>query len=725
MPQLVRVGRGMSPEPSGGAAVGAFSLVEISDDAITTGRPQPLKDGNSIFSPFVDSTGRHWLFEIDGATKAVLGSLQLSTAHIGIQDDHLGSIGLCITPGGGKLVVYAGHNTDNLLRFRYSADGTLAGFGSEYTVDVGAVTVYPQLYVLPSGKIICWFRDATDYWSAITTNGEGSAAGNWSARRRVITSPNQMYANLNINGDNTTIGLAGDQPNLGNSKPYIFEVDWSTGAVSSLSGIVSNFLTSSPKAVASAPSDCALFFDPGTESAGIGDWDQFGGVVLGVREANSQFSKRYYMTPPADPADRFDRTEWTQTEIFAGVGHGGSGYGVGDLHDPPYSYQGELASLETPGLENPTILSSRMFRNEWSLDAIRSDAADGTGPWKKVMHYHSMLRGSSDLMGRPVTVANSPDFGFYESTPFREYDGANWDSRLLMPRIDTVAGRAPILDVETDWNWPEYSTFALQLATVGAEPFGAEVTGGADKLKFFIHRNILYFDPKSYATPQDANTDNVYTCEVTLTGNGGHQVTHTFNITITSALASRTNRLTKTHAFNDDAAWNKVGVDVPSSIQTDPFGGSQACRIRQDTTNVNHNINQSKTLTASTEQTISVWAKADGARFLGIAGGTGAGNPGFKAIFDLIKGDYVSRGSASPALELTDYGVYHDPAWGADWWLCWITAATQSTSAAQVAFSVQAYSSPGSIEVGLTTNRILLYGAQLANGTIGNYQDVA
>ncbi len=703
---------------SGSESVDAFSLVQISSDAITTGRPQPLKHGNSIFFPFVASTGHHWLYEIDATTKAVLNTLQLSTDFAGVQDDHSGSIGLLLTPGGGLLVVYAGHNTDDLIRFRYSANATIAGFGAEYSIDVGGATTYPQLYLLPSGRIICWFRRQTTMWAAVTTTNEGSAAGQWSNVRQVIESPNQLYANLNANGNDTTIGLAGDQPNLGSSQPYIFEVDWSTGNVSSLSGVVSNFLNSTPKLTASAPSDCEVFFTPGaTESAGIGDWDQFGGVVLGVREENSQFSKRYYCTPPANSANRLDPAEWTFTPMFD------SYYGVGIDHDPAYSYFGEIGSLETPGLDNPTVLASRCRRNVWSLDMLRSEAADGTGPWNKVMHYDSMPRSSTDLMGRPRTITNSSDFGYYKATPFNDY--TDWDSVLIFPRITSIGSSAPTISVNTNWNYPEYSTFALPLTVAGGVPFGAEVTGGADQALFFIHNNTLYMNPKAQASPEDGNTDNVYTCEVTLTSLSLQQSVVTFNVTIQSALAARTNRLSKSHSFND-AAWTKTGCTVPATALTDPLGGSNACRIVQAADfGVHHRVQQTITLAAATKQTLSVWAKYDGARFLGIAAGAGTGNPGFKGIFDLIKGDYVSRGDATNALALDDYGIFHDPAWGADWWFIFLTATTTTTSSGSVTFSVQDYSAPNSTEDGLTANRVQLYGAQLANGTVGNYQDVA
>lgn len=692
-------------------SVGSFSLVAGPTDAIYTGNTSALQDGNSIFAPHVAQNGHQWLYEYDAGSFATLNTLELSAAYAGTKDDHLGSISIVKTPLGAKLVCYAGHAQDSVVRFRRSSDGTIAGFGSEYTSTVPEVTTYPELFVQAStGYIFCTVRgDLYGYWISKSTD-DGLT---WSTWKKFVSSSNQMYINPYWSGADTLYMTANDNPTGSAAHPYCLEVNVSTQDVVSGAGTISNYGTS-----AAAIASCSDFYVPsGSQNAGGGgNWDAFGGTIIGVRSSDNQFTSRYYATPPSNfAADKFDTTKWTFTKICD------AGYGTGDTAPTPYQYNGEGGPSQETGLTKPRAFFSRMFLGKFWVEQWECATADGTGAWSQTRYFGSKNRGLTDIMGRPLSVDGSDG-----RVPFLLVDGTfdtytNFNTVYKAPRI-TVGSKVPTLSIPTAYSQPEWK--ALQVTLPAADAAGYGITGGADAALFNIYGNTLFLKAQSFAAPADANADNIY--EVTITAKswgGAGSADFNFTVTITSASLSASNGLTKTHLFNN-AAWTKTAVTASDGTgeTTDPFGGSNASKIIDTATTNVHRISQNKTLSSSTQNTNSIYLKKGSGLSYARLRQTNGGGGVWGGVFDIQRGNFISE--VDGGLALDSFGIF---ALSNNWYRLWITFTTGTVSGGAwlCDFSGSTTPSGSATEAGNTGLYTYAYGAMTSPGALSAYADVA
>jgi hypothetical protein len=156
---------------------------------------------------------------------------------------------------------------------------------------------------------------------------------------------------------------------------------------------------------------------------------------------------------------------------------------------------------------------------------------------------------------------------------------------------------------------------------------------------------------------------------------------------------SRTNLITYSEQF-DNAAWTKTNATVTANYAISPDGYTNADKFIPNTINSIHSINQ--TGFASNAYTFSVFAKADGETTFSMW----LLNNTVRALFDLSNGTIILSTVTSSKIE--DYGN--------GWYRCSVYSSTAGTTAA-------IYSRTGGVFIGNDSDGILLYGAQLEQGS--------
>lgn len=187
------------------------------------------------------------------------------------------------------------------------------------------------------------------------------------------------------------------------------------------------------------------------------------------------------------------------------------------------------------------------------------------------------------------------------------------------------------------------------------------------------------------------------------------------------------NLLWNTGVFNTVTSTNNAVSYGPTTLSTDPFGGTYSTLIAETTANSPHSVTSRifPYTRANTNYTFSVYLKkGNGATAPNIIQlfilGSGFAVAGF-ANFNILTGTIVRIGSAAVSASITDAGN--------GWWRCSITQipnAGVEGSVATVAFTNNVdVTSRAASYVGQTTSNVFAYGMQVEEGTsVTSYQDI-
>lgn len=107
--------------------------------------------------------------------------------------------------------------------------------------------------------------------------------------------------------------------------------------------------------------------------------------------------------------------------------------------------------------------------------------------------------------------------------------------------LDTGNSRLPILWAPPDLIAPTITSTnavtlpagaAMSLTLTADEPVTWSIIGGADQSKFTLTGNVLSMPAKSYLSPTDADSNNVYVVTVRATDRGSNTASQTINVTV-------------------------------------------------------------------------------------------------------------------------------------------------------------------------------------------------
>lgn len=172
------------------------------------------------------------------------------------------------------------------------------------------------------------------------------------------------------------------------------------------------------------------------------------------------------------------------------------------------------------------------------------------------------------------------------------------------------------------------------------------------------------------------------------------------NLLLASQDFAQQNRFARSNAF-DDSAWTKTRATVTGG-QSDPFGGSTAFKLAEDTSNNTHFTSQSLSVTGGLPLVFSVYAKAAERSWLALSW---AGITIATAYFDLQNGVVGSSSGTSAPTNLTITSV------GNGWYRC--SAVFTPTTGTSSFFVLSATANNTASYTGTTGSGILIYGAQL------------
>lgn len=166
---------------------------------------------------------------------------------------------------------------------------------------------------------------------------------------------------------------------------------------------------------------------------------------------------------------------------------------------------------------------------------------------------------------------------------------------------------------------------------------------------------------------------------------------------------SRTNLVTYSSDYTN-AAWSKTNITVTATANIAPDGTQTSSLIVPSVTSSIHRVNSTSTVVSSTVYTYSLYAKAQGYRYLYINGAASA-NQG-KVCFDLQTGTIAATSSGTGAIVSIGNG----------WYRCFITATSNSTSAAPFVQVNNSGLADDTTFAGDGYSGIFIWGAQLEAG---------
>jgi hypothetical protein len=166
---------------------------------------------------------------------------------------------------------------------------------------------------------------------------------------------------------------------------------------------------------------------------------------------------------------------------------------------------------------------------------------------------------------------------------------------------------------------------------------------------------------------------------------------------------AKENLLTYSNDFSN-AAWTKTAVSITSG-QADPFGGSNASKIVEDTSTNFHRINGGYTMVSGNIYATSVYAKASGRNYLTMSNNVSAGT----CVFDLTDGSIAVQESSVVAAKTTDVG--------GGWYRCEMVAVGDKSGSYNVFIGADDDGTIGTY-LGDGTSGVLIYQSQLNHGLI-------
>ena len=113
------------------------------------------------------------------------------------------------------------------------------------------------------------------------------------------------------------------------------------------------------------------------------------------------------------------------------------------------------------------------------------------------------------------------------------------DTAAITINVSGVNDNSPVFTSSNSVNVPETKTFVTTVtasdADLLAQTLAYSITGGADQSKFGITTGgvLSFVTAPSFASPTDADTNNVYEVSVTASDNNGHTTSQTINVTVT------------------------------------------------------------------------------------------------------------------------------------------------------------------------------------------------
>lgn len=229
--------------------------------------------------------------------------------------------------------------------------------------------------------------------------------------------------------------------------------------------------------------------------------------------------------------------------------------------------------------------------------------------------------------------------------------------------------------------------------------------------------NFTGYIPYGYAGSGDASlmldfTSNFQAFDSRITFTRASNATY-FN---SAGLLTNTSFNALTYSNNlENAAWTKTAATVTANVTTGPFGVVDAESLTEDTATSDHKIAQATASSVATQQTFSIYAKADTRSVLSLTMNNTSGNAQFNN-FDLTAG--TATGSPTTSLGWTG-ATASIVSVGNGWYRCILTANSSGTAGitattAMVVGGSTSYTGNG-------TSGLFLYGAQLQTGVISAY----
>jgi hypothetical protein len=639
--------------------------------------------------------GKQYVVGIDINTGLIVSKFNNCDAYTAYLDDHNPGCPWLMDDGVTAVFLTTAHNVEAIVRVRRSLTGDPADSAAETTIATVSAATYPTPLEHPgNGESIFAYRGNQTAWYLVRTLDDGA---NWTAfANPVWTHSDQTYCRFKRVGLNEYVCHAAANPISGDPELYSFRLNTSTGDIRNAAGTtIANFKTGSPAASAN-PSNADLFYTAPTGwSCSVGEVFEDGTVWYFTQgTADGQFDELW--TSRCTTANLHDPADYVHVKVCD------MGYGVGSTTATPWSSTPRVKEVKYPGVTRKMLAVSQLLRGT-NYAFIMEQQDDFT--WKNVLFFNEApaVTDHSEYIAWPLGEGQGKALVAINPQDHADFDAiTNATMEFLV--VSSIGAAAPVITTSPTQAVDEYSDWLLELTA--DQPCGFNIVGGADAADFDIigGKYLHLIHAADYDAPHDADTDNAFDVQVAARGFGNDLESAAFTITLSINQITKTggSQLFTQTADLTNAAWTASGLGTRvnnSTDVTDPDGGNTMDKLPQSTGTTSHNVNQAKTLTASTKYTTGYeWVLDDQAPFAACRLTYGTGNGSTVAKFDLRRGQLVNVGVSVAPLK-----TFCLPLAAGKYRLGQTIVAPATTAAGQAGPAVCQFAGPSTTETGITT----------------------
>lgn len=241
---------------------------------------------------------------------------------------------------------------------------------------------------------------------------------------------------------------------------------------------------------------------------------------------------------------------------------------------------------------------------------------------------------------------------------------------------------------------------------------------GCVQVRPYIYRNSLAENSTFYVWGAQLETGGFATSYVPTTASTATRNNDQLNITGTNftdlfPAPSRTNLALRSGELENNGPWIRSQLTgVTANAQTDPFGGTTAETMTDDTNNAPHGIQQVVTFNAGQQYTASIYAKAGTKSILRLTFNDQVGNQAH-GWFNLSNSTATTSNSGTTALPTTAMVSV-----GSGWYRCSVTCVPSTATIANGIIAYRMESTAGSLSyLGDATGTLHVFGAQMETGS--------